>query len=58
MTEYKDIFTEDQRDDVCNGKICPACLGTNIKYVGCVPDGLNLNRAFDCKDCGAQWEGY
>jgi hypothetical protein len=52
-------FTEEQRDEVCKGKLCPACLSPHsIKEVGGNPDGLNLNLAFDCLACGAQWEGY
>lgn len=51
-------FDESQRDSVCLGKLCPACLGANIKYVGCVPALTEINMAFDCADCGEQWEGY
>lgn len=48
---------ESQYKDVSSGRKCPKCLGTNVKYVGCNPDGINMNRAFDCKDCKYQWEG-
>lgn len=51
-------FVEEQRDAVCKGLMCPSCLGPNVKSVGSVPDGFNLNQAFDCQDCGEQWEGY
>lgn len=52
------IFTEDQRDAVCKGELCPRCLGKNIKCAGAVPDGIHLNMGFDCLECGEQWEGY
>lgn len=51
-------FPEEQRPAVCQGQLCPACLGTNIKCVGAAPDMINMNMAFDCQDCGEQWEGY
>ncbi len=51
-------FAEEQRDAVCKGEICPHCLQTNVKHVGNNPDGMNLNAAYDCLDCGEQWEGY
>lgn len=50
-------FTEEQRHLVSSGKMCPRCLGCNVKCVGCTPDGLHLNQAFDCFDCKEQWEG-
>ena len=54
-----DRFAESQRDAVCQGKLCPSCLrNDSIKLVGHNPDGLNLNAAYDCTHCGAQWEGY
>lgn len=52
------IFTEDQRDAVCKGELCPSCLGTNIECRGYVPDGINLNASLFCKDCAESWEGY
>ena len=52
------IFTEDQRDAVCRGNLCPACLGNNIKNVSYNFDGMNMNAGFDCLDCNAKWEGY
>ena len=55
---YHEDFKESQRDAVCKGELCPQCLGKNVKYVGCVPDGLNMNAAYDCLDCGSKWEGY
>lgn len=43
-----------------SGLLCPVCMeyndGTRIKCVGSNPDGLNMNRAYDCV-CGAKWEG-
>lgn len=61
MTEViqdKWIFTENQRDAVCKGELCPECLGKNIKCVDHHFDGYNMNAAYDCLDCKAQWEGY
>lgn len=51
-------FTEDQRDAVCKGNICPSCLQGNVETTGAVPDGINLNKGFRCGDCGEEWEGY
>ena len=51
-------FTEKERDKVCKGKMCPRCKSDDIKHVGCAPDGINSNNAFDCNSCGEQWEGY
>lgn len=58
MSKEEWKFKEEHRVDVCKGKLCPKCLGTNIKQVNCNPDGRAMNYAYDCKDCGAQWEGY
>jgi len=58
MTEYENHFTEEQRHSVCEGELCPHCLGNNIETKGGVPDGINLNMAYQCKDCKAEWEGY
>jgi hypothetical protein len=52
-------FSEEQRDAVCKGELCPQCLSPDqIKCVGAVPDGINMNIAYDCLGCGAEWEGY
>ncbi len=51
-------FTEEQRDSVCKGERCPACGGSNIKGVGSNPTPTEINAAYDCQDCGEQWEGY
>jgi hypothetical protein len=50
--------SSEERDKVCNGEFCPSCKSTKIKCVGAVPDGINLNAAYDCQGCGLQWEGY
>ena len=52
------VFTEEERDSVCKGEFCPRCKSTEVECVGCVPDGINANKAFDCKECKEQWEGY
>ena len=51
-------FTEDQRDDVCNGRLCPKCLGKDITCTGGNPDCVNLNAGYHCNSCGEDWEGY
>jgi hypothetical protein len=51
-------FTEEQRDLVCEGKLCPRCLSTNVREVTHNPDLINLNIGYDCDDCQEQWEGY
>ena len=51
-------FTEEQRPAVCNGELCPACLSDNVMHVGDNPDGMHTNSAYDCMNCGEQWEGY
>lgn len=58
MSKVYWIFREDQRDAVCKGELCPACLRENVVCVGSNCDMMNMNLAFDCKDCGEQWEGY
>jgi len=58
MTKKDWTFTEEQTDAVCKGEVCPKCQSGNIKCVGSVPDGINNNFAYDCKECGEQWEGY
>lgn len=58
MSEKEWIFTEDQRDDVCKGKLCPKCLSSDIKYAGCAPDFMNTNNGWNCQKCGEKWEGY
>lgn len=58
MTENDWIFTEDQRDSVCKGELCPKCLSTKVQATGAVPDGINMNMAFRCEDCDSFWEGY
>ena len=50
--------TKEQMDLASQGKLCPKCGGTDIKYVGNTPDGLYMNSAYDCETCGEQWEGY
>jgi predicted RNA-binding Zn-ribbon protein involved in translation (DUF1610 family) len=52
------VLTAKERDLVCQGKICPECKGGNVEHVGSNPDGRSMNHAYDCSDCGAQWEGY
>lgn len=51
-------FEEHQRADVCNGVMCPKCLGKNIEHLGCVPTPWEANSQWRCKDCGEEWEGY
>jgi len=51
-------FTEAQRSIVSEGKLCPACLGTDIECTGCNPDGLRMNYGYRCKTCNETWEGY
>lgn len=60
MTTNKDFkFVELQRDDVCKGILCPVCLTSeHIKNVGCNPDGVSCNEAYNCNNCDAHWEGY
>ena len=58
MTDKPNIFTEEERPAVCKGQLCPKCKNTDIEYVGCNPDGIHMNKAYDCRTCGAQWEGY
>jgi hypothetical protein len=45
-------------DAACRGELCPNCHSRDIKHVGNVPDGMNLNNAYDCQDCQHSWEGY
>jgi hypothetical protein len=37
---------------------CPKCETLDVKCVGAVPDGMNMNLAIDCQNtkCGFQWE--
>lgn len=44
----------------CKGEECPKCGSKDVKYVGCNPDGRNVNAAYDCQnpECLYQWEGY
>ncbi len=60
LDESSAALTAEQRDKVCQGLLCPHCKGDNIKNVGCNPDGINRNEAYDCQnpECGAEWEGY
>ena len=51
-------FTEDQRDEVCNGHLCPACLGTDITILGSAPDVVSNNVSYRCNTCKEEWEGY
>lgn len=51
-------FTEEQRDAVCRGELCPRCLSNNVECVAYNWDGVNANFAFDCQQCGEEWEGY
>lgn len=50
--------TKEEMDKASNGLLCPTCKKENVKCVGSVPDGLNMNYAYDCMDCKEQWEGY
>ena len=56
MSEWE--LTDEERDAVCRGVFCPKCGSHNVKCVGCNPDGMNVNNAFDCQDCPTKWEGY
>ena len=58
FTYHPDFDEEKHREACCEGKICPQCLGNNIKCMGSVPDFCNPNFAYDCIDCDAKWEGY
>ena len=51
-------FTEDQRDEVCKGHLCPACLSTNITILGSAPDAVSNNVSYRCEQCKEEWEGY
>lgn len=51
-------LTDEERDKACRGELCPKCKGINIKCVGNNPDLMSMNYAYDCEDCGEQWEGY
>lgn len=51
-------FTEDQLDWVCNGHLCPACLGTDITILGSAPDVVSNNVSYRCNTCKEEWEGY
>lgn len=50
--------TPEQIDLASQGKLCPACGSSDVKCVGSVPDGINMNYAYDCQACKEQWEGY
>jgi len=58
--QYNPEFCEEaHREAACKGEVCPQCLGEDsIENVGAVPDGINMNYAYDCTECGAKWEGY
>ena len=58
MGDEEWAFSEDQRDSVCKGEVCPKCLSNGITYTGCSPDGVNVNNAYKCGSCGTEWEGY
>lgn len=58
MEDAVDCLSESERHAACEGRLCPICHGTNIKRVGGNPDFINMNYGYDCRDCGAQWEGY
>ncbi len=51
-------LVEEEVDKVCKGKMCPVCKSMKIKVVGSHVDGRDINMAYDCEDCGEQWEGY
>ena len=42
---------------VVRGERCLNCGSTETEHVGSVPDGIAMNDQFDCKECGAGWEG-
>ena len=58
MSHEEWTFAEEQRNAVCEGEMCPRCLSTNVILTGHSYDMINLNAAYDCADCGEQWEGY
>jgi len=52
-------FQESDRDAVCRGEMCPACLTEDaVVSIGAVPDGINVNEQFRCTTCNEEWEGY
>ena len=58
MSSDKWIFTKDQRDEVCKGELCPACLGKYVKMTGYNFDGVKMNAGYECQLCDEVWEGY
>lgn len=53
MTKDKDILHK-----ASNGEMCPYCFSESVIHVGSAPDFINMNNQYDCKKCGAGWEGY
>jgi len=53
----KGHFTEEQRDDICTGHLCPVCFGNDLKKTECDDDGINA-AGYECRRCGEDWDGY
>jgi len=53
-------YTEAEWIEINHGRMCPNsdCKSNDIKYMGCTPDGMSANCAYDCNTCKTTWEGY
>lgn len=59
VSNWRDSCSEKEQIAVSDGKLCPnpKCKSTNITCMGANPDGTTMNFAYDCADCGTEWEG-
>lgn len=55
---YRAVTVSASQHQASLGELCLKCGGQRIQHVGCNPDGMATNHAYNCRDCGHQWEGY